>query len=58
MRDQRDSTVEHIEMVSTASADQVRKQLSSEESSTTAKRDFDAVEKEKNEEGGEPSNKK
>jgi hypothetical protein len=50
--------MEQIELVSTASAEELKKeQLSAEEMNKAAKRDFNAVEKEKNE-GGEPSKKK
>jgi hypothetical protein len=46
-----------IEMVTQASTEEVKKLVSLDTNSTTAKREFDTVEQEKKEEG-EPSKKK
>ena len=54
LRDQRDDAVDQIAFVAQASAEHVGKLQQLEETSTTPKRGFDAVEKES---GGEPSKK-
>jgi len=57
LRDQRDNNMDIIRLVSEASADEVKKLVSEDTNSTAIKRNWDALEKEKKEEG-EPSNKK
>ena len=55
-RDQRDANIEHIQMLSQASAEEVKKLISSDSNSSASKRDIDFVEKENKVEG--PSKKK
>jgi len=56
LRDRVDGTLDAIELVSEASAEEVKKEMASQERGLPSKRDIDAVEKAKNE--GEPSKKK
>lgn len=56
LRDQRDNSITHIEMLSQASSEEIRKLVYSDSNSSVTKRDFDAVEKENKTEG--PSKKK
>ena len=57
LRDQRNDSMDLIELVTQASTEEVKKLVSLDTNSTTAKREFDTVEPEKQEEG-EPSKKK